>query len=98
MEKAALERLKAEGKVTEEQARMIREVAVANVQAGAKLREIELQGRMYDLKPDGQGNVFLLRKDGSQAGIIRPGGGKIPGPGGAEIEAPPTIQWVSSMR
>ena len=85
-------------KVTEEQARTIREVAVARIQAGAKLQEITLEGRQYDLKPDGQGNVFLLRKDGSQAGIIRPGGNKIPGPGGTEIEAPPTIQWVSSMR
>ena len=85
-------------KVSEEQARMIREVAVARIQAGAKLQEITLQGRQYKLTPDGTGNVFLLRGDGSQAGIIRPGGGKIPGPGGAEIEAPPTIQWVSSMR
>jgi hypothetical protein len=85
-------------KVSEEQARMIREVAVARIQAGAKLQEITLQGRQYKLTPDGSGNVFLLRGDGSQAGIIRPGGGKIPGPGGTEIEAPPTIQWVSSMR
>jgi len=85
-------------KVSEEQAKMIREVAVARIQAGAKLEEITLQGRQYDLKPDGQNNVFLLRKDGSQAGIIRPGGNKIPGPDGKEIDAPPTIQWISPMR
>ena len=54
-------------------------------------------GAIRDI-PIAEGNVFLLRGDGSQAGIIRPGGGKIPGPGGTEIEAPPTIQWVSSMR
>jgi hypothetical protein len=85
-------------KVSEEQARMIREVAVARIQAGAKLQEIELQGRQYKLTPDGSGNVFLLRGDGSRAGIIRPGGGKMQGPGGEDMVEPPTIQWISSMR
>jgi hypothetical protein len=84
--------------VTKQQAEMIKEVVKISATTAGRLQEITLEGRQYDLKPDGQGNVFLLRGDGSQAGIIRPGGGKIPGPGGAEIEAPPTIQWVSSMR
>lgn len=88
-------------KVSEEQARMIREVAVARVQAQGRQAEIVLQGQQYDMRPtgDGSGTVLLFRKDGTQAGIIDANVGKeIPGPEGQPMPAPPTVRWLPLTR
>jgi hypothetical protein len=99
--KTALERLRGELKVTEEQARMIRELAVKAAEGSIEERKIVLEGRQYDAKPvgDGSGTILLFRSDGSRAGIIRPNiNQKVPGPNGTQIDAPPTIQWLNVTR
>lgn len=57
-------------KVTEEQAKMIRELAVARQQGVNKLAEITLEGRKFKAQADGSGNVFLYTPDGRSAGQV----------------------------
>lgn len=96
MQQAALERLKTEGKVTEEQAKMIRELAVEAVKGRARLAEITLQGQQYKVQGDGNGGVVIYRQDGTQVGIIDPRANQmVEGPGGTQVPAAPTIRWTA---
>jgi hypothetical protein len=95
-QQAALERVKTEGKVTEEQAKMIRELAVEAVKGRARLAEITLQGQQYKVQGDGNGGVVIYRQDGTQVGIIDPRANQMEvGPGGVQVPAAPVIRWTA---
>jgi hypothetical protein len=68
--KAALERLKGELKVTEEQARMIRELAVKAAEGSIEERKIRLQGQELKAQADGNGGVILYTPNGQTVGRV----------------------------
>lgn len=95
-EKVALERVKGDVKVTEEQARMIRELAVKAVEGQQEIAKITLQGRQYRVQGDGNGGVVIYRQDGQQVGIIDPRANQTEvGPGGVQVPAAPVIRWTA---
>ena len=96
-QQAALERVKTEGKVTEEQAKMIRELATKAMEIRGRIGEIEAQGRTYEVRADGAGSMVLFSRDGRQVGIIDPRANQtVAGPDGTPIPAPPVIRWTAS--
>lgn len=95
-EKVALERVKTEGKVSEQQAQMIRELAGEAMRGRARLAEITLQGQQYKVQGDGNGGVVIYRQDGQQVGIIDPRANQtVAGPDGTPIPAAPVIRWTA---
>jgi soluble lytic murein transglycosylase-like protein len=54
---------------------MIRDAALEMIKAGAKMRELEVKGRMIKITPTGDGNVIVSSEDGVNLGVLdlRPG-------------------------
>jgi hypothetical protein len=72
---------------------MIRDAALEMIKAGAKMRELVVEGRKIKLTPtgDGSGKAYVYSEDGANLGVLDPRTGQMQDLNGVPIPLPPIL-------